>query len=60
VQLGFFHCHKHVSHTDTHTHTSLVAVGYPPFTDTGKVNTQAGSQIRDMFRAVFVHVFVFV
>ncbi len=38
--------------------TSLVTVGYPPFTDTGKVNTQAGSQIRDTFRAVCVCVCV--
>ncbi len=38
--------------------TSLVTVGYPPFTDTGKVNTQAASQIRDTVRAVCVYVCV--
>ncbi len=36
--------------------TSLVTVGYPPFTDTGKANTQAASQIRDTVRAVCVYV----
>lgn len=48
-----------MSHTHQHPHISLLTVGYPPFTDTGKVNTQAGSQIRDMFRAVCVHAFVY-
>lgn len=33
-----------------------VMVGYTPFIDTGKVNTQAGSQIRDMFVSVCVFV----
>lgn len=40
--------------------TSLVTVGYPAFSDMGKVNTQAASQIRDKFRAVCVNMCVFV